>query len=152
MYDLNDKANGSVLTPTQWNNFLSEIQNVIEDLGITLDGGQEDQLGEAIASYAMGGSFFDEANSTANVYVCTTVGNRQGPQNLGANADGMMARFRPSAANSGASTVNVNGIGVKDLKREDDTAVQSGDILTTRDVFMRWDYTADAWFLLDFSR
>jgi hypothetical protein len=49
--------------------------------------------------------------------------------------------FRAGNANSGASTVNVNGAGVKNLKKTDGTDVATGDILTTVDVVFRYDGT-----------
>jgi len=55
--------------------------------------------------------------------------------------NGMIIRFRAGNANSGASTVNVNSAGVKNLKKADGTDVITGDILTTRDVSFRYDGT-----------
>jgi hypothetical protein len=50
--------------------------------------------------------------------------------------------FRAGNANTGASTVNVNSAGVKNLKKEDGTTdLASGDILTTRDSIFRYDGT-----------
>jgi len=55
--------------------------------------------------------------------------------------NGMIIRFRAGNANSGASTINVNSAGVKNLKKADGTDVVTGDILTTRDVAFRYDGT-----------
>lgn len=43
--------------------------------------------------------------------------------------DGMVVIMRPINANTGASTINVNSLGVKSIRREDSTAVTTGDIL-----------------------
>jgi hypothetical protein len=45
-----------------------------------------------------------------------------------AYAAGQMFTFKAANANSGASTLNVNGLGTKDLKKNHDVALASGDI------------------------
>jgi hypothetical protein len=42
---------------------------------------------------------------------------------------GLQVRFLAANANTGASTLNVNGLGVKNLRRQDGTALRAGDIL-----------------------
>ena len=49
MQDLNDKVTGGTLTAAEWNEVPSELQNVIEGLGITLSGADLNQLGKAIS-------------------------------------------------------------------------------------------------------
>ena len=50
MEDLNDKVLGGNLPAIEWNQVPSEIQNVIENLGISLSNGDLNQLGKAIAA------------------------------------------------------------------------------------------------------
>lgn len=150
MQDLNDKITGGTLTAAEWNEVPSELQNVIEALGITLSSGDLNQLGKAIASYAAAGQFYSDSG-VADAYVLDAVSTRQALVALAAQTDGAVCRFRPGNANTGASTVNVNGLGVKDIVREDGTALSVGDLITTRDAYIRWDQAADDFRLLNMA-
>lgn len=112
MQDLNDKITGNTLTATEWNEVPSEIQNVIEGLGQTLSSGDLDQLGKGIAGYVANSNFYTDAG-IADAYVLTKIGAKQGQF---AYTNGMAVSFLAGNDNTGASTVNVNGIGNKDIK------------------------------------
>ncbi len=150
MEDLNDKITGGNLTAPEWNEVPSELQNIIEDMGLVLSSGDLNQLGKAIADYVAAGAFYSETGA-ADAYVATVIGAKQGLHVLSAVVDGAIVRFRPGNANTGASTLNVNSLGVKDIIRENGNALISGDIVTARDAVVRWDQTADDWRLLDFA-
>lgn len=142
---MNDKVAGGTLTATEWNEVPSELQNIIEDTGQTLSSGDLDQLGKGVATYAGAGDFYSESGA-ADAYVLTPIGTKQGPPSL---VDGLTVRFRPGNANTGASTINVNALGVKDLEREDGTALSAGDLATTRDCWARYDAGTDDFFVLN---
>ncbi len=150
MQDLNDKITGGTLSAAEWNQMPSEIQNVIEALGQVLSGSDLNQLGKAIAGYAGAATFYSESG-LADAYVCNPLGSKQGPASLNADHDGLLVRFVPGNNNTGASTINVNAIGAKDVTREDGSALQSGDLLTTRDAWVRWDQSADDFVLQTFN-
>lgn len=114
MQDLNDKVTGGTLTAPEWNEVPSEIQNVIEGLGITLSSGDLNQLGKAIAGYVANGTFYLDSGS-ANTYVLATVGSKQ---NAPAYTTGFHIQFIAGNTNTSASTVNVGGLGVKSIKSE----------------------------------
>ncbi len=124
MQDLNDKVTGGTLTAVEWNEVPSEIQNVIEALDITLSSGDLNQLGKAIAGYVAHGDFYTDSGA-ANVYVLTQTGSKQAPT---AYVDGMRVRAVISNANTGASTVNVVGLGVKSITTQSGTNPQAGEI------------------------
>lgn len=126
MQDLNDKASGSTLTADEWNQLPSEIQNAIESLGITLSGADLHQLGKAIAGYVANGDFYTDSGA-ANAYVLTQIGLKKAPT---AYTDGMRVRFIPGNMNTGASTVNVATLGLKDLRDELGNALVEGDLST----------------------
>lgn len=111
MQDLNDKITGNTLTAAEWNEVPSEIQNVIEGLGITLSGADLNQLGKAIAGYVANGNFYTDSGA-ADAYVLTKIGLKQ---TLPAYADGMIVEFLAGNTSTGASTVNVAGLGVKNI-------------------------------------
>ena len=63
-------------------------------------------------------------SGSANTYVVTTNG---GPTSN--YADGNIVEFKAAATNTGASTINVNGIGVVSLTQSGGSALQSGTII-----------------------
>ncbi len=123
MQDLNNKVTGGTLTAAEWNEVPSEIQNVIEALGIVLSTGDLNQLGKAIAGYAANGDFYTDSGG-ADAYVLATVGaGKQAPPSY---LDGMVIRFIADNANTGASTVNVAALGVKSITDQDGNALAAG--------------------------
>ena len=112
MQDLNDKITGNTLEATEWNEVPSEIQNVIEGLGQTLSSGDLNQLGKGIAGYVSNGAFYTDSGA-ANAYVLSKIGTKQAPTSY---TDGFYASFLVVNDNTGASTVNVVGLGLKDIK------------------------------------
>lgn len=112
MQDLNDKITGNVLTAAEWNEVPSEIQNVIEGLGQVLSSGDLNQLGKGIAGYVANGTFYTDSG-VADAYVLSVIGLKQVPT---AYTDGFKVRFLAGNANTGASTINVASLGVKNLK------------------------------------
>lgn len=138
MQDLNDKVTGGTLPATEWNEVPTELQNIIEKTGQTLSGLDLDQLGKGIASYVASGDFYIDSG-TANSYVLSGVGSKQVPP---AYVNGMKIRFIPANSNTGASTVNVASLGVKNLRRVDGTALQANDLQATVPVSFQYDTTS----------
>ena len=155
MQDMNDKVFGGgapdgELLATEWNQPASELQNIIEGMGIALSGADVFQVFKALAGFVAAGEFYSESGA-ANAYVLTTIASRQGLQANDSNHDGALIRFRPSATNTGASTVVVNGLAAEAITREDGSALQAGDLDTTRDAYIRWDNAASDYLLQDFA-
>jgi len=125
MQDLNDKVLGGLLTAPEWNEVPSEIQNVIEALGLTLTSGDLNQLGKAIAGYVTNGTFYTDSG-IANAYVLTKIGSKQ---TAPAYTDGFFISFLTGNTNTGASTINVAGLGVKNLKMVGGANVPAGFIV-----------------------
>lgn len=138
MEDLNDKATGLTLTAVEWNQLPSEVQNVIENTLQTLTNADLNQLGKGVAAYAAGGAFYTDSG-VADAYVLSVVGSKQSPPTL---ENGYMARFFPGNANTGASTVNVAGLGVKSILRENGGAILPVDLDTDRVALVIYDGTA----------
>lgn len=141
------KITTSQVTAVEWNQFAGESQNVIEDSGITLSAGDLFQLSKAVAIYSTGAAYFLDTGA-ADAYVLGTVGSLQNPP---VYFDGMTCRFRPGNPNTGASTVNVGGLGVKDIKKENGDVLLQNDLIAARDAYIRFSVAADDFFLLDFS-
>ena len=143
MSDFNtSKIDGNTVGSIEWNQ-LADVDNLVISSGQTPSTSNLDQLAIASARYSSGGQFFTDSG-TANAYVLSPVSPFKSPVSSGAGEGyftGMIIRFRAGNANSGASTINVNSAGVKNLKKADGTDVATGDILTTRDVAFRYDGT-----------
>ena len=143
MSDFNtSKIDGNTVGASEWNQ-LADVDNFVISSGQTPATSNLEQLGIGSARYSSGGQFFTDSG-TANAYVLTPVSPFKSPVSSGAGEgyfNGMIIRFRAGNANSGASTINVNSAGVKNLKKADGTDVVTGDILTTRDVAFRYDGT-----------
>lgn len=107
----------------------NEEKNLIESSGQTLSDSVNDQVAKAVATYtAVADSYVD--SGSANAYVLAPQTGFKAPA---AYKNGMKIRFKATNPNTGASTVNVNGFGVKDLKKEDGiTDLDEGDIVTNR--------------------
>ncbi len=143
MSDFNtSKIDGNTVGASEWNQ-LADVDNFVISSGQTPATSNLEQLGIGSARYSSGGQFFTDSG-TANAYVLSPVSPFKSPVSSGAGEgyfNGMIISFRAGNANSGASTVNVNGAGVKNLKKADGTDVATGDILTNSDVTFRYDGT-----------
>ena len=143
MSDFNtSKIDGNTVGSGEWNQ-LADADNLVINSGQTPSTSNLDQLAIASARYSSGGQFFTDSG-TANAYVLTPVSPFKSPVSSGAGEgyfNGMIIIFRAGNANSGASTVNVNSAGVKNLKKTDGSNLATGDILTTADVVFRYDGT-----------
>lgn len=143
MSDFNtSKIDGNTVGASEWNQ-LADVDNFVISSGQTPSTSNLEQLGIGSARYSSGGQFFTDSG-TANAYVLSPVSPFKSPVSSGAGEsyfNGMIIIFRAGNANSGASTVNVNSAGVKNLKKANGTDVATGDILTTSDVTFRYDGT-----------
>jgi len=114
MQDLNDKVTSGSLTATEWNEVPSELQNIITDWGQTLSSADLNQLAKGVAAYAAASTFYT-GGGFVNAYIATPITGIQSPPNY---FDGMIVKFRVTVNNTTGSTVNVNGLGVKTILRE----------------------------------
>ena len=126
---LNDKIDGegspeNTLPAVEWNQVPSELQNLIENFGITLTNGDLNQLGKAVAGYVASGNLYTDSGA-ANAYVLAQLGTKQIHPDY---EDGDLAEFVALSPSSGASTVNIAGKGVKNIKHSDGSDTQDGSI------------------------
>ncbi len=135
----NDKYTASEFT--SWN---QDTQNAILSTGIVLSGGNLFQLAESMAVYAASGTFYTDSGA-ANAYVLSPIGTLQQPVAL---INGMEIRFVAANANTGASTVKVGGLAVKNIKSEDGSTLQSGQLKTGIAVTLHFDTAFDEFRLL----
>ncbi len=118
MQNIPTKVDGvSTLPAAEFNQIPAELETAITDTGQTLSGGILDQVSKAMATYAGGGDFYTDSG-VADAYVLTVVGSKKAPT---AYFNGMSVRFLIGNVNTGASTVNVATLGVKNIKLADGT-------------------------------
>lgn len=120
------------------NSVRSEINNIVTNTGQTFSVSNLNQLGIGIAVMAAGGDFYLDTGS-ANHYILGAVGLKSLPI---AYFVGMRIRFFPAFNNTGACDVNVNGLGVKNIKaRNGISTPASADITAGRECYATYDGT-----------
>jgi len=135
MTKFDNKINGNTVSADEYNNIVGASKNLIENSGQTIDSSNT-QLSKAVANYVASGSFYTDSG-IANAYVLNTTGSFQAPTEL---VKGLEIRFRTANPNSGASTVNVAGLGAVNIKLGDGTSdIPSGFITSGSDVKLRYD-------------
>lgn len=140
--DIVSKINGNTLSATEFNQIPTELETVQTSSGQTSSDAILDQVAIGIARYSACNFYTD--SGTANAYILSPKGSFKSPVSATVGYfDGMTIKFRAGNANTGASTVNVNSAGVKNLKQADGTTdLAAGNIPTTQDSVFRYNGTA----------
>lgn len=139
MKNIPTQSTSVTLDPDDFNEIPTEIENSITDSGQTLDTSDLFQLSQAISAYAAGGAHYTDSGA-ADAYVLSPVGSKQSPEDYFV---GMLVRFRPSANNTGASTINVNSLGLKNIKQSDGSNDPIAlEINTSDDIVLVYDGTS----------
>ena len=130
-------------TSNNANDVLKELQNSIVSSGISLidiaSAADNTQLSETLSRHAAASTFYEDSGA-ANAYVLSPLNSFVAPAAL---LDGMFVRFFATNANTGASTVNVNGLGVKSLVDQDGSALVAGQIGTVFPTFAEYSLSGD---------
>lgn len=103
MQDLNDKVNGGNLPASQWNQLPSEVQNVIENAGLTLSAVDLYQLLKSIYSISGYSDYYIDIGVTANLYELESPPNQYHPN---VYKLGQRVRFYTTRVST-SSTVNI---------------------------------------------
>lgn len=124
------------LDPSEWSNLVTdEMLNIIMAAGLTPSETINNQLALAIQS---GWLSYAVDTGAANAYVVTL---DPAPTQF---FDGMPVCFRATNANGGASTLNVNGLGVKSLLSQAQGALGGGEIVANGLVVARYSQSLGA--------
>jgi hypothetical protein len=145
MSDINtSKVDGNTISASEFNQ-LAEIDNLISTSGQTPSLTNLEQISTGSARYSSAGQFYTDSG-TANAYVLSPVSPFKSPVSATAGEgyfNGMVVIYRPGNPNTGPSTVNVNGAGVKNIKKADGTTdPDRGQISTTEDIVLRYNGTS----------
>lgn len=119
------------------NLYKDEFNNVITSSGQTPDNGILDQTAKGISAYLARGDFYTDSGA-ADAYILTIVGTQFAPLSY---ESGMRIRFVPTNDNTGASTINVATLGVKNIKLADGGDPVAEDIKSGLVIEMFYDGT-----------
>jgi hypothetical protein len=139
-------ASSGILTAAEDDSRGAEFNNLATSAGLTLDvynvGTDTDltMAAQAVARYASGGIEFTDSGS-ANAYVLSGTGAFVVPK---AYFLGQIIMFAPGNANTGASTVNANSVGVKALMNYAGSALVGGELIANVMVAARYSPTANS--------
>lgn len=117
------------------NAFTQELNNIITNMGLTISDTTWDQVFNAVVKGIMTGTFF-EYSGTANAVILTSLGSKTAAATY---YDGYQASFISTTVNTGATTINIDGIGVKDLKTIDGDDLSGGEVTGFMTVVYRSD-------------
>lgn len=138
------------LPANAFNSLSSENQNAVTKSGQTLDATSETtpdpnptQLARAITKAAQEARAYSDSGA-ANAYVLTATGSWQQPT---AYTNGMTVEFIGANANTGASTVNVAGLGVKNITTVTGAVINSDSIGPDKISRIRFDSSGDQFLL-----
>ncbi|WP_208508363.1 hypothetical protein [Variovorax paradoxus] len=121
-----------------FNQLQEEVARVVEAAGIALDDADVTQLYEAL----FGGRLWHAVDSgAANAYVVNLT------PGVAALVDGMQVRFRAANANSGAATLNFNGLGAAPILGASHEALQGGEIVANGRCSVVWVASSSSWVL-----
>lgn len=113
MKDIPLKYDDDDLLPEEWNSIITEMKNFVTSSDTDLSADDNYQIAKAIASYAMMADFYIDSG-TVNNYILSTSNRFKSPTEY---KNGMRVRFQVLNTNTGASTINVAGLGVKPIKK-----------------------------------
>lgn len=141
MFNVPQKFDGvSVLPASEFNSIVDELKNIITSAGQTLTGADVTQIAKSIANYVINGNFFTDSG-VANAYLLGVVGAKLAPTNY---VNGFTVVFKVGNSNTGASTVNIAGLGVKSIKKNNGADdLDSGDLVTGNIVELVYDLSGD---------
>jgi len=134
MKDIVTKTDGvSTYSADEFNPNMTELENAVTTSNQTLDptGTNLIQLSEAMGRYGSGGADFYTDSGIANAYVLNSTLSFTTPK---VYFDGMRIVFTAGNTSTGVSTINVNAIGVVDLKDATGNAIGK-DYITAGDTF-----------------
>lgn len=123
MRDVPIKAdNIDSLSAEEYNDVQGGVENSVTTTGQTLAAGNQFQLSEAMARYSATGGVFYQDSGVADGYILSALGSFIVPAIY---LDGALAVFKTANASTGPSTINIGGIGVKNLTLPNGAAIST---------------------------
>lgn len=141
MENIPQKFDGvSVLPAAEFNSIVNELKNIVSSSSQVLTGADVAQIAKGMANYVANGNFYTDSGS-ANTYVLTVVGSKFAATGY---TNGFTVMFKVGNSNTGASTVNVSGLGIKPIKKNNGASdLSSGDMTAGNIVELVYDSGSD---------
>jgi len=122
---------GDTYASTDDNTKVAEINNAVTGANQSVNTGDNSQLIKGISQYSSVGDFYEESGgSAADVYLLQPVSPRI---SIFEYVEGMRIRFLVVNTNTGASTININSVGVKNIKLSDGTTDPNPGLINAGD-------------------
>lgn len=154
MRDLTTKVNDTaplatgVLDATEFNSLAAELEKSVSASGITLDppdsDSRTDMLAESMTRH-VGAALACSATGSANSYALAITGAFVAPVAL---VDNLKVRFRPPAANTGATTANVLSFGSLPVVDHTLADLVGGELETGREAELIYRASISKWVIL----
>lgn len=138
MKPITPKSPGQQYTSDDSNNITAELQNAIENTGITLSGGDLFQISKSMSNYVGSGDYFSESGAV-DAYVLAPISSKKAPTSY---AEGLRVRFQTVNSNTGPSTVNLNSLGVKNIVDSNNAPLSGDEIQSGKIVTLYYDGTS----------
>jgi hypothetical protein len=123
-----------------FDNLQEELANIVEATGVALDG---TKLSQVVTALRSNGLLYGVDSGAANACVLTYA------PVVATLVDGMVLWFKAAATNTGATTLNVNGLGVKAVVGGANTALQGGEIVANGKCMVVWNATLNSFVLIE---
>jgi len=124
--DIANKNPGDSHFSSELNQSTTELENIITKSGQSTSSITLDQISKGVSIYTAGADFYTDSGA-ADAYVLNAILSFNSPV---VYFTGMRVRFVPANTNTGASTINVAGLGVKNIKLTDGTSDPDAEELT----------------------
>jgi hypothetical protein len=126
MVQVPTKANGNTVSAGEWNQLPDELENVVTASGQTPSSGTVDQVAKGVTDISANSDYYTDSGSV-DAYVLGVIAPNKAPTSY---RNGMKVRFRTTNPNTGASTINVAGLGIKNIKLQDGTTNPSAGAIS----------------------
>jgi len=137
-------VDGTIATPAWLNAVQGELVKLVESAGVALKTSADDTMDQVLLALKHPGMIHPVYvdSGAANAHVITTT------PSVSSLSHGMLFRFTAAASNTWAATLNVNGIGAKEIRRFSNTALIANEIIVSSIVTVVYDSSADRFHLV----
>ena len=130
MRNISDKETKDLLTADEYNSSQQELENVVTAAGGTLDlaAGPDNNLymlAQAIATFSAASVFYEDTTGITNVIILSRESNIPLPFMY---IPGMQVLFKATSTNTGACTIEIEGLDTKDLTDSSGSALTGSEI------------------------
>ena len=132
------------LMADDFNQIPSELENAIIASGLSLDGGDLNQLGKVFTKSSCGYDFYEDTGIPNAIIL-----NAFGKQPLVEYVNGLKIRFNTSNTNTGSTTVNIDGLGAKRIIDTFNNSLTPNTIVTNNYYEIVFNSSSDNFVLLN---